>query len=572
MPEKCADIPEEIWEQIISNLDRNRQLEPLSLVSKRFLSITNRFKQTLKISDPTSYFLPKLFHRFPNLKHISLLEFQGNPNSILLQISQFRFPLESLDLSNQKELPIEAIRALSSSSLSSIRSLILCSLSFLSDQDLATIAQMMPNLEALDLSEPRDDYNEMDLGGCGALGITDDGIALLASKLGNLRTINLSGNYLISDKSVASLCENCGNLEEIVVKNCNFITQNGISFALRSCVNLRSFCLLGIDVAAPDISDSLTCARNLCVLDFSYMGVSDGLLFAIAKACLPLKKFTLFHCQNFTFSGILSLLRTYQSLEYLALEGVYFLNDRSMIDLAKFLRNANTIKLNFCSRLSDSTFFTLIKNCPSLNSLEMEKTDMGKQEFTVNNVNNPKIRALYLASNKTLSNECLEKIATTCPNLELLDVSYCSAISRKGIGEIVRNCRSLRHIQISGCGQIKNLGMEADLHKLEVLQASGSGLNDEGLMMIGKKCSGLMYLDVMCCNGVSSRGVKEVVRNCTKLREINLNWCRNVSRDIIAWMVFSRPSLRKIVPPHGSAPTENEKSLFLRHGCHVCEA
>ncbi|GAB2269523.1 hypothetical protein Dimus_004444 [Dionaea muscipula] len=570
MPEKCPDIPDEIWEQIISKFDQDRFLVPLSMLSRRFLSLTNQAKQTLSISDPTARLLPRLLRRFPNLKHISLSDFHGDPDSILLLIAQFRFPLESLDLSNLKRLPVEGIRGLPVSSLRSIKSLKLRCLSVLSDWDLGFIAQWMPNLEELDLSEPKDDYRG-DADDMAASVITDDGVESLASKLSSLRRIRLSGNYLISDKSLDSLPEKCDKLEEIVVDKCNFVTQDGISNVLRKCVNLKSVSFLGMDIIAPDISDSLACARNVSVLDFSYMRVSDGLLFAIVKACLPLKKFTLFHCENFTFSGILALLRTYQSLEYLALEGVYFLNDRSMIDLSKFLRNANTVKLNFCSRLSDSTFFTLVKNCPSMNSLEMEKTNLGKQEFAVNNVSNPRLRALNLASNKTLTNECLDQIAAACPNIQVLDVSNCLAISRKGVGDILRKCNELRHLQISGCGQVKNLGVNVDVPKLEVLRASGSGLTDEGMAMVGKRCEGLMYLDVTCCNSITSRGVLEVVGSCSKLREINLNFCRITDKSIVPRMVLTAKSLRKIVTPRGLVCTEDEKNFFWEHGCYVCE-
>lgn len=574
MQERLAvEVPEEIWEQIISLLDDDVNLEPLSLVSKTFLSITNRLKQTLIISDPTSFFLPKLFHRFPNLKHISLRDFHGEPTWILQQISLASFPLQSLDLSNHSIFPFKAIQQLPNSSLTSIQSLKLQNLSILNDVDLGVISQLMCNLEELDVSDPKDDYcvnGDLEFTG-GGLGITDDGIGMLASKLSKLRKVNLSGNYFISDKSVVNLSEKCLNLEEIVVKNCTFVTQNGLAFAFQNSQNLNSVALLGMDLAVSEISHSLACARNLSVLDFSYMSVSDGLLFSIAKASIPLRKFTLYHCKDFTFSGVLSLLHSYRSLEYLSLEGVYWITDRTVIDISKFLRKANTVKFNFCSRLTSSGFFTMLKNCPSLEILEMEKTDMGKQEFAVSNASNPQTRALILSSNKSLSNECLEKIAISCPGLELLDVSDCPSITRKGIGEILRNCTGLKHLQISGCGAIKSLGMDAKLRRLEVLRASGSGLNDDGLMMIAKKCPALVYLDVMGCSGVTSKGVKEVVYHCRRLKEINLNWCRDMGRDIVAWMVFSRPSLRKIVPPTGFVPTDYEKSLFLRHGCLVSE-
>ncbi|KNA24859.1 hypothetical protein SOVF_011730 [Spinacia oleracea] len=569
------DVPEEIWEQIISLLildDHDLHLEPLSLVSKTFLSITNRLKQTLIISNPTSNFIPKLFLRFPNLKHISLSDFHGELTSILQFISLSNFPLESLDLSNRDDFPSDSIQQFPNSSLKSIKSLKLHNLSIFTDSDLGVISQFITNLEELDVSDPKEDCCVTDISGGAAIGITDDGVDLLASKLPHLRKVNLSGNLFISDKSLINLSEKCLNLEEIIVKSCNFVTQTGVAFALQNCQNLNSVSVLGMDlVVSPEMNQSLSSARNLSVLDFSYMSVSDPLLFSIVKASIPLKKFTLYHCKDFTFSGVLSLLRTYNSLQYLALEGVYWITDRTIIDMSKFLRKVTTVKLNFCSRLTSSGFLTLLKNCPSLDILEMEKTDMGKQEFAVNNAYNPQTRALILNSNKNLSNECLEKIAFSCPNLELLDVSDCSSITRKGIGEIIRNCTGLRHLQMNGCGMIKSLGMDAKLRKLQVLRASGSGLNDDGLMMIAKKCPALLYLDVMGCSGITSKGVKEVVHHCTRLKEINLNWCRDMSRDIVAWMVFSRPSLRKIVPPCGFVATEHEKSLFLRHGCLIDE-
>ncbi|KAH9621258.1 hypothetical protein KSS87_004369 [Heliosperma pusillum] len=428
----------------------------------------------------------------------------------------------------------------------------------------------MINLEELDVSDPRDDYNVDDvMNTSDGLGITDNGVDLIASNLSSLRKVNLSGNYFVSDKSVVSLVEKCRNLEEIMMKNCTFITQNGVVFALRNCGNLRSVGLLGMDLAVPETSEALGFARNLSVLDFSYMSVSDGLLYAIAKASIPLKKFTLFHCKEFTFSGVLSLLRMYQALEYFALEGVYWVTDRTVIDISKFLRKANTVKLNFCSKVTSSGLFTVLKNCSMLNSLEMEKTNVGTEDFAVNDAKNPHIRALCLNANKTLSNECLEKVSLSCPNLELIDVSDCPGITRKGVGEVVRRCTSLKHLQMSGSGALKTLGIDLKLPNLEVIQASGSGLNDDGLITIARKCPGLVNLDIMGCSGVTCKGVKEIILNCRRLREINLSWCRIAGHDIVAWMVFTRPSLRKIVPPHGVVITEVEKSLFLQHGCMV---
>jgi len=42
-----------------------------------------------------------------------------------------------------------------------------------------------------------------------------------------------------------------------------------------------------------------------------------------------------------------------------------------------------------------------------------------------------------------------------------------------------------------------------------------------------------------------------VVENCKELREINLKGCNKVNANVVDSMVFSRPSLRKIVTPPG---------------------
>ncbi|GAB2250235.1 hypothetical protein Droror1_Dr00013594 [Drosera rotundifolia] len=316
MPTKqLPDIPDEIWEQIISKISLDRYLSQLSTLSSRFLSLTNQFKRTLFITKPTARFLPRLLRRFPNLKHISFEQFYDDPDEILGEISRFGVKLETLDLSNQVGFPVKWLIGMKGGCLEGIRVLRLKGVGGLGDRGLGLIGKLMPELVELDLSEPRDDYGDA-WGDEGKLcEITDDGVAVLAGRLKGLRKIDLSGNCLVSDRSVAVLCEKCMDLEEIVVDKCSFVTKEGISRVLRECVNLKSVRLHGMEVLSPEFSEPLGCARNVNVIHFAYMGVSDGLLLEIIRAKLPLRKFTLFHCQNFTFSGILSLLRVYQGLE-----------------------------------------------------------------------------------------------------------------------------------------------------------------------------------------------------------------------------------------------------------------
>jgi F-box/leucine-rich repeat protein 2/20 len=90
--------------------------------------------------------------------------------------------------------------------------------------------------------------------------------------------------------------------------------------------------------------------------------------------------------------------------------------------------------------------------------------------------------------------------------------------------------------------------------------------------MISKSFSGLRQLDLKRCDRITEKGVKQVIENCTRLREINIRYCRNVAADVDFWlvMVFSRPSLRKIIAPSHFDPSHSKWIPLLDHGCFVC--
>lgn len=578
MTEKSAEeLPPECWELIFNSLHQHRHFESLSLVSTEFLSITNHLRRSLLISSQIVPFLPNLFHRFPNLKGIEIRGgFHGHLDSLLFQISKSGLDLESLSLSNQDCFPLLGLRELGLK-MRNLRKLDCSELNCLQDAHLFAVGNSFPLLEDLNISFPRYD-SHFDLNGSLDLRlfsgfVTDEGIIDLSMKLKNLLKINLSGNQFITDKSLLSLSANCLLLREVVIRECDFITQNGIGVVMRRCVNLNSISLDGIGIPSVDLflQESFVYAKTLCELDLSHSFISDELLCSVAEACLPLKKLTISHCYDFTFVGISYLLYKYQFLEYLDVEGSNFLTDESMVDLSEFLQSLTFINIGLCSKLTSSSFFMLVSNCLLLEDFRMERTNLGVEEFVVDFRINPRVKSLNLAGNESLSDECIKKIALCCPNLQELKISNCPTVTEEGIREVLRNCGEISSLEMNRCLGIKCLDIDFELSKLEILRAEGPAMDDEALAMIAKKCHGLLQLDLEGCLNVTAKGVNDVVQNCERLREINLKWCDNVKVDIIAHMVFSRPSLRKIIPPCGFVLTDKQRSFFLRHGCLVTE-
>ncbi|CAN0919713.1 F-box/LRR-repeat protein 2 [Linum grandiflorum] len=404
--------------------------------------------------------------------------------------------------------------------------------------------------------------------------VSDEGIADLSLKLTNLQRVDISGNQFITDKSLSSLSFNCSSLVNIILLDCDFITQTGIGVALRNAVNLTSVLMDGIGIPSLDSSlkESFVYAKNLAALHLSNSFLSDEFLSLIADANLPLKDLTFSHCYNITCVGVEVLLHRYRFLVYLDLEGANFLTDESMIELSNFLQNLSFLNLGLCSKLTGLTFFTLMNNCPLLEDVKMESTNIGVEEFTGLTVKESKIKLLDLAGNNSLSDECLKRVASSCPDLEVLNLSYCPNITEDGVTEVLRKCIRVRHLEISRCVGIASLTINFELPKLEVLKAQGSILDDEALGTIAERCKGILHLDLESCLSVSKEGLGRVVENCRRLREINLRCCENVDINTVALMAFKRPSLRKIIPPGENMLTDKQIKLFLRHGCSVSES
>lgn len=550
------DFPEECWELVFRFLSHTHDLESLSLVCKQFLSITNHLQSSIKIYDKTILLLPNLFSRFSRLKTIDLSNFNGDLKVLLHQISQSGLDLDSLNLSNQRTIPIDGLRELGSK-MKNFKVLTCSNIGSLQDGHLVVIAYCFPFLEELDISFPLDSQ------------ASDFGILRLASLLENLRKINLSGNHLITDKSLFSLCQNCTSMEQISFFTCFKITQVGIASAIRLRPSLSSisFNIEKKRIHGPgltplpinlDLIDSFKSLKRLTAVDLSNSFISDEFLVSIAEGSGGgnlLNKLILQDCCNCTFEGINCLLSKCQSVQYLDLSKADFLTDQCISKLSVFLHSLTSINLSGCCQLTNSTFFTLTRNCPLISEINMERTYLGVEgeedsHSMLDFVVNVQVRKVYLGDNVLLRDASLIKFASICPNLQLLDLNACEGVSGGCIVEVLKKCCDMRHLNLAYTG-IKELEIDFVVSQLEILNLSGSSIEDEALSMISRRFPGLLLLDIQNCWCVTAKGVREVVENCRAMKELNLKNCDLVDDDFVVGVKSSSPSLRTIITPSG---------------------
>ena len=548
------DFPQECWESIFKFLGQGHDLESVSMVCKKFLSITNQVKFSLTVHDPTVLFLPQLLSRFLRLKVIDFSHFNGELRGFLNQISKSGLDLDFVNLSNQRTLPVDGLRELGTKMIN-LRVLICSNIGSLRDSHLVVIAYCFPFLEELDISFPLDSQ------------ASDFGLLRLSCMLENLHKIDLSGNHLITDKSLLALCQNCRSLEEISFFQCFKISQVGIASAIRMRPSLTSisFNIEKKRIHGPgltplpinlDLIDSSVSLKRLKAIDLSNSFISDEFLIAVANGAVDfLKQLVLQDCCNFTFSGIFYVLSKCQYVRSLDLRKADFLTDQCIKKLSIFLLNLTSINLSGCCQLTNSTFFILTRNCPLLREIKMERTYIGVEGEEDSNsmsdfVVNCQVKAVYFGDNILLNDASLIKFSSICSGLQLLDLNACEGISGECIVEVMKRCYEIRHLNLAYTG-LEKFEINFEVSQLKVLNLSGSRIEDESLSIISKWCTGLLVLDIQNCLYVTTKGVREIIENCIALKELNLRNCRLVDGDFVCGLINTRPSLRKILTPSG---------------------
>ncbi|XP_058742502.1 uncharacterized protein LOC131614997 [Vicia villosa] len=569
-------LPDDCWEYTFKFLndneyDHNRNLKSLSVVSKRFFSITNRIRSSLTVYDPTLPFLPRLFHRFTNLTSLDLTHFHGDLDALLSQISLFPWKLTSLNLSHKPIIiPANGLRAFSQN-ITTLTSLICSNVPFFTSNHLFLIAECFPLLQELDihLSDPNAKAKYFYSNKRSFL----NGFEALSLSLSKLRKINLSGHYYLDDKSIFHLFNNCKLLQDVIMLHCHGITKAGVASALTGKQSTSTLRYLSLPMSfTAQVVDSLVSLKGLTYIDMAYSTISNELLTSIAMEGLPLKRIAIGYCKGYTYTGLFTLLSKCQSIQHLDLRNTSFLNDRHVVDLSLYLVGLVSINLSSCPLVTHPSLFALVRKCPSLSEIIMNKVghkSVENYDYLMDFGVYPQLNSLNMSCNSWLGDETIIMYASVFPNLHRLELTCYRKISYQSIVHVIRRCHKISHLDLS-FSWLKPLAMDFELPKLKMLNLSFSNADDETLYSISKSCCGLLQLFINSCLGCTEKGVKHVVEKCTQLREIHLRDCSKVRTNVAASVLFSSPSLRKITAPPHIHFSESERKLFLRRGCVVC--
>jgi F-box and leucine-rich repeat protein 2/20 len=296
----------------------------------------------------------------------------------------------------------------------------------------------------------------------------------------------------------------------------------------------------------------------------------------VVKACRNLINATLEGCRNFQKHALHSLLRTNEKLAHLNLTGLTAVTNATCKIIAESCPQLEMFNVSWCARMDARGIQSVVEGCTRLKDLRageikgFDSLEVSNALFTTNN-----LERLVLSGCADLNDRALKvmihgvdpeiDILTDLPvvptrKLRHLDLSRCSNVTSQGIKVLGHFVPQLEGLQISGCTAVTDAGLEPILAttprlthlELEDLAELTNSLLSEHLAK-APCASRLEHLSVSYCENLGDTGMLPVIKNCTRLKSIDLDNTR-ISDLVLAeaaYMVSNRSVRTKVAnsPP-----------------------
>nr|GFA79653.1 hypothetical protein [Tanacetum cinerariifolium] len=280
---------------------------------------------------------------------------------------------------------------------------------------------------------------------------------------------NLQYLYLESAQDID--LQNADYKEGLDFCECNKISDAGV-FYLKElcCLSYLNLSKCGVNVTDTGV-EALTRNPNFKMLDLSWLSsITNISLCEIACKCLKLRSINLSGCKAISGEAI----GESNSLKYVSLKGC-LITDLGLeyLTLGNLKNSLTGLNLCECDRISDAGIFYLKELC-CLIFLNLSKCGV--------NVTDSGAVAL-----------------TRIPNIEILDMSWLSSITKVSLCEIASKCLKLKRISLSGCEAISGEGLRVfayhpTLRSLTLLSCHNISLEDVESVVVTWTGMGCIYL------------------------------------------------------------------------------
>ncbi|KAF9678745.1 hypothetical protein SADUNF_Sadunf07G0067600 [Salix dunnii] len=430
MPSICINdaLTDDELRSILSKLENDKDKDIFGLVCKRWLRLQSTERKKLA-ARAGPHMLQKMAARFSRLIELDMSQsisrsfFPGVTDSEIAVIADGLRCLKVLNLQHCKD----CLKMLNMHSIDDLDSH-----DGFTAQNREIKTKFCQTRNTVDFAFPLDSLH------C----ISDKGMMTIGGGLSSLQSLNVSYCKKLTDKGLSAVAEGCQDLQVLHLDGCKFVTDKVLKALSKNCPNLQELGLQG-------------CTR-----------VTDCGLADLVSGCRWIHFLDINKCSNVGDSGISNVSEACSSsLKTLKLLDCFRVGDRSILLLARFCKNLETLIIGGCRDISDKSIKSLATSCgSSLKNLRMD--------WCLN-----------------ISNSSLSHVLAECGSLEALDIRCCEEVTDAafhGLGTMGTEMR-LKVLKISNCQKI----------------------TVTGIGMLLDKCNSLEYLDVRSCPYITKSGCDE---------------------------------------------------------------
>lgn len=298
---------------------------------------------------------------------------------------------------------------------------------------------------------------------------------------------------------------------EVVVKAC----KNLINATLEGCRNFQRQTLHTL----------LSSNERLAHLNLTgLVAVNNATCKIIARSCPQLELFNVSWCTHMDVRGIRMVLDGCARLRDLRAGEVRGFNNLEVAQTIFETNNLERLILSGCSDLDDAALQTMIHGLdPEVDILTDQPTTPVR-----------KLRHLDLTRCNRLTSQGVKALAYKVPDLEGLQLSGCTALTDSALEDLLATTPQLTHLDLEELAELTNPILSEHLSKAP--------------------CAGrLEHLSISYCENLGDAGMLPVIRECTKLKSIDMDNTR-ISDLVLAEaaaMVRARSSrTTSAAPPH----------------------
>ncbi len=239
-------------------------------------------------------------------------------------------------------------------------------------------------------------------------------------------------------------------------------------------------------------------------------------------------------------------------LRHLSLERVHGVNEIIVraIPRAECAATIESVNLSWCSGASDKSVVEFSR-CPRLRELRLAHCRLvSRKSIRILSVRCPQLEVLDIGCIAGVRDSLLSVLGKNCIYLRVLNIANAANVTDDGIVALSRGCTQMEKLDLSWCTRVTDwsIGKVARaMPKLTDISLSETKVTDNGLLELTTYCTKLRAIHLAKCSDVTNVGATNIVKNLRDtIEELTLASCSRISDDNIAYIVRNCFKLRWI--------------------------